>query len=438
MNKFVLLAAVLLSALSATAQVNSPFSRYGLGDLIANQNIHSRGMGGVATALPDTNSVNFTNPAALSNISLTTFDFGTDIFINTIKSNNTAQNYTSKDLNISYLQLAFPLYYGRLSKKNRTPIAWSGSFGIKPVTRVNYKLNQNTRLPGIDSVSNIFNGTGGLSQANFSTAVRIKNLSVGITGGYAFGNKDFNTQVNLINDTVLYYTSSRDNQSNFGGLFANAGVQYYIKTKNNGLLTLGAYTNLQQKLKGSRTLVSRTITEDVNGNTVTIDTVSFTPGAGGNVIVPASYSAGFSYKGKGYLIGADFTTTQWNNYRYFGEKDAAVQNSWMLRSGFEYKPSDFARANPKYRELISYRFGLRYGKDYVQLGDNRPDFGVSVGAGLPLVKSALRSTEPIKLNTAVEYSFRGSKNVGSIRENIVKISLGVSFNALWFRKAKYF
>ena len=49
---------------SLSAQDNSPYSRYGIGDLHPNSNILNRGMGGISAAYADPLSVNFVNPAS--------------------------------------------------------------------------------------------------------------------------------------------------------------------------------------------------------------------------------------------------------------------------------------------------------------------------------------------------------------------------------------
>ena len=43
-----LILTLFIVTLSAEAQENSPYSRYGLGDMVPGQNIISRGMGGIA------------------------------------------------------------------------------------------------------------------------------------------------------------------------------------------------------------------------------------------------------------------------------------------------------------------------------------------------------------------------------------------------------
>ena len=48
------------------AQENSPYSRYGLGDMAPPTNIENRGMGGVSAADADPLAINFNNPASYS------------------------------------------------------------------------------------------------------------------------------------------------------------------------------------------------------------------------------------------------------------------------------------------------------------------------------------------------------------------------------------
>ncbi|HRF27774.1 MAG TPA: hypothetical protein PKW54_10550, partial [Ferruginibacter sp.] len=43
----------ILSSFPTLAQENSPYSRYGLGDIVPNQNVVNRGMGGLSIAVPN-------------------------------------------------------------------------------------------------------------------------------------------------------------------------------------------------------------------------------------------------------------------------------------------------------------------------------------------------------------------------------------------------
>src|SRR5215212_2441486 len=50
----------------AFSQDNSPYSRYGIGDLVPSTNIPGRSMGGIAAGMADPLSINFNNPASYS------------------------------------------------------------------------------------------------------------------------------------------------------------------------------------------------------------------------------------------------------------------------------------------------------------------------------------------------------------------------------------
>ena len=75
---------------TAIAQENSPYSRYGLGDLTPNQNIVTRGMGGIGAGYSDYQSINFVNPASYGNLSY--------IDSNSLKRNPAAQRNTVFDI----------------------------------------------------------------------------------------------------------------------------------------------------------------------------------------------------------------------------------------------------------------------------------------------------------------------------------------------------
>jgi len=77
------------------SQENSPYSRYGLGDISPKSNIVSRGMGGIVAGFSDYQSVNFTNPASYGNLKTTIFDVGIEADSRTLKSTNPAAKSNS-------------------------------------------------------------------------------------------------------------------------------------------------------------------------------------------------------------------------------------------------------------------------------------------------------------------------------------------------------
>ena len=429
--------------MTANAQENSPYSRYGLGDLTPNHNIFTRGMGGISAATNDNNSINFTNPASLSTISYTIFDVGMDFDFRTLKSTSPAKKFTSSNAYFSYLQVGFPLTTPKMAKKD---IRWGISFGIKPVSKINYKIEKNQRLSGIDSLNTIYEGSGGLNQAFVGTGFKIKNFSIGINAGYMFGSKDYSTKLTFINDSVVYYLSNSQNKTTFGGLFINGGMQYdialardeknpLIVTKN---LRVGLYGNMQQNLKANSDNIRETIFYDGNGNPNRLDSVFEDKDVKGNIKYPATLGLGMNYQDKHWMLGLDFEYGNWSNYRYYGQSDQ-IQNSWTIRAGTQYYPRKDNNPVIKYFNFVKYRAGFFYGSDYVNIGKNRSQFGFTLGTGMPLtsLKKISYTGEYVMLNTALEIGNRGNKQT-NVRENIVRFNIGISMNANWFQKRKYY
>jgi hypothetical protein len=426
----------------AFSQENSPYSRYGLGDLSPNHNIFTRGMGGISAAVVDYQSINSANPASLSAIPNTIFDIGIEGDFRTLKNTNPAKKFTSANSLFSYLQLGFPLTTTKMRKKN---IDWGMAFGLKPITKVNYKIAKFSRLSGIDSLYTLYEGTGGINQVFVGTGLKVKNLSLGINAGYMFGNKDYSTKLEFISDSVNYnyYKSNSQDVTTFGGLVVTGGVQYQIilnKDKKNAvpqILRFGAYGNIQQKLNAKRNIIRETFEFDQNSGTFRIDSVYQEKDVKGKIDYPSSFGLGVTYQNEHWLTGIDFETTSWNNYRYYGQTDA-VQNNWIVRAGAQYYPAKAGTPVKKYFNFVRYRAGFFYGPDYIKTNNKRPEYGFTVGAGLPL--TTLRyinyTGEFVMLNTALEIGGRGDKNA-NVKENMVRFSIGISMNARWFAKRKY-
>ena len=118
------------------AQDNSPYSRYGLGDLHPNTNIFTRGMAGLSAGYSDQPidgesdprigkyypSINFLNPASYSRFLAikegTTkklkygrmmFDVGVNFSSRTLHEANNPQSFSSSNGYFSYMQIAVPI-----------------------------------------------------------------------------------------------------------------------------------------------------------------------------------------------------------------------------------------------------------------------------------------------------------------------------------------
>jgi hypothetical protein len=426
------------------AQNNSPYSRFGLGDITAGNNVTSRGMGGISAGYADVISINFNNPASYSQFQTileqrskklasgrVILDVGTNLESRSLIAPNTSSKFTSNDLLFSYVQVGLPL------RKN-----WGMSFGIRPLTRISYLINRDDSLKDPISGNTIeraitqFRGSGGSYLPTIGTGFAIKNFSAGFNIGYLFGNRENTTLRSLINDSIQYYSSEHSTNSSFGHLFFDAGIQYQIKFQKNTLLRLGFSGNWKQTINGSQDKMVQTFSRGSSGEELRIDSVYEKDGVKGEMVYPSSYKGGFVFQhdntnGSGWTFGADYTAGKWSEYRFFGQTDS-VQDNWMLNVGAQLRP----RPQSNYFSNVAYRFGFFTGKDYIKVQNNLPVVGASFGVALPIRPSRLAPTQFTIVNLGFEYMKRGNDN-NLLKENLFRFSLGLNLTDLWFGKRKY-
>ena len=434
----------------AFAQDNSPYSRYGLGDLVPSTNINSRAMGGISAGIADYYSINYNNPASYSSFyairelkskkllyGRAILDVGVNLENRTLIQPNTTGNFTASNFLFSHVQVGLPLRHG-----------WGLSFGLRPVTRISYKITQGghvidavTGLPTPDTTKTLNEGDGGAYLGSMGTGFRIgKNLSLGVNVGYMFGRKDYSTRKSVLSDTIAYNAGNFETKTSYGNIHFNMGAQYLIKFDSTTYLTLGAYGNVQQKLNATQDVIRETFIADPNTGNTRLDSVYQTSNVKGTIQYPASFTAGATIqrvpttKKGGYLIGIDYQRSNWADYTSYGHTDS-LRNTWQFRIGGELRPSlDAARKS--YWGNVAYRVGFFMGPDYVKVNGDLPQYGTSVGLGLPLRNFNRLNNQITIINVAFEYIKRGN-NDNKLKENLFRMSVGFSLSDLWFAKKKY-
>src|SRR6266487_2119744 len=138
------------SLLRVNAQDNSPYSRYGIGDLVPSTHIIGRGMGSISAGYADPYglTINFNNPASYSSFQTlrelksskivsgrAVFDVGLNFDNRTLKESGTSKKFVANNALFSYIQVGMPI------KPN-----WGLSFGLHPISRISYKIAQSERL----------------------------------------------------------------------------------------------------------------------------------------------------------------------------------------------------------------------------------------------------------------------------------------------------
>ncbi len=429
----ILLIVIFLSIFtSLNAQENSPFSRYGLGDIYPSKNIINRSMGGVYTVDSNSTSVNFNNPASYSDFYLVTYDIGISIDSRTLKSANPASKYNSVNFSPSYLSLGFPL-----SIKKKIGMA----VGLRPLTRVSYSIEENKRLPA-DSMAYIYQGDGGLYQGFIGIGKRWGNLNVGINTGFLFGRKESKTSAIPI-DSVQTYKSNSTTTASYSSSFLSGGIQYTAQVNKLTSVRFGLTGTLKQQLSATQQIQRETFAYDFNGNPVTIDSVYKSPEVNGTIQLPSSYAVGIgiaksavvkNIKFEKLFLGIEYESSQWSQYRYFGQTDK-LQNNWQVKIGGKFLPNPFSS---NYWNRVTYRAGFYYGKDAINAdGNGLPIYAFSFGTGFFVGKHNRNyDNQFTNINTTFEFGKRGNNN-NNITESFFRFSVGLNLSDRWFVKRKY-
>ena len=162
---------------------NSPYTRFGYGQLEENCFSRSQALGGSSIGMRSKSSINPVNPASYSSIDSTSFIFeiGVSGLLTNLRSGKDSK--TTFNGNLDYIAL-------------QTPITkWMGlSLGIIPYSYIgyNYNFTDSFQLPGKEAYNTYiqaYNGSGGISQVYLGISFDIaKHLSLGANAYYMFGN----------------------------------------------------------------------------------------------------------------------------------------------------------------------------------------------------------------------------------------------------------
>jgi len=436
-SRLLLTIAVTACSLHASAQIsdqdgpkstkeNSPYSRFGIGNLNNGLNAMALSMGGTATAYTDAFSVNSFNPATYSFIKATSLDFGLQASSNSVFMDN--KNYSSGTVTFSYFSLGIPVNkYGGLV------------FGFKPISTMYFNSNDTSNVDGLGNTVFNNNGSGGTQYAYLGLSGRYKGFSLGFNAGYVFGSFDYAQSFYSLDKNSDSVPSSRGGdfmqQKQVGGLYWKGGLMYQAKLKKDHFLNIGATLNLSQKLTVHEDTWDRAYIRGADGGFVSLDTVNQNTEVKGALQMPAEYALGVSYgKEMNWSIGADFKYADWANFQMMGDRTGISDDAWRMSIGGEFTPNPKATYK-KYLSMVTYRLGAYYGKDNISLNGIEVDYvGGTIGASFPLKR---QFTQFGRINTTLDMGKRGTTENGLAREFFVKFTFGLSLNDIWFIRPKY-
>lgn len=405
--------ALFSSILSATADVNTPYSMYGYGIMGDRATSMQRQMGGVGYAMQSGRQINVMNPASYASIDSLTFlwDMGANMNMRWSKDSSGSDHGFGGGLD--YVTMEFPLSKFMGMSVGMVPYSQVGySFG----NDINYGVRQNQ-------------GNGGITEAYAGISGKVGGFSVGVNVSYDFGT--------IQND--VYATPTAATQSLFEQIMQIrdwnivAGIQYKLPLNKYNALTLGATYSPKKSFHGNTWVTLQDLTSDSSPDTIATSTLK------GKYYSPQTIGVGLSYtheKVHRILVEADFTWQQWSKAPFSSLEDGAGQvvfdgmrftDRKKIAVGGEYTHN--IRGN--YLERMPFRLGGFYTSDYLTIsGNTMKEYGISLGTGF------IAPHGKTMINFGLEWRHRQTSPVSLLTENYFNIMIGVNFNEVWFFKRK--
>lgn len=409
--KLTFLLQILALGLHAQNVQNTPYSRFGIGELNAAFTPSLSAMGSVSAGVYNPYIVNYNNPASYA------FGFRQRFIMQTGLSHITNEMKTAQATqrtnasNISHFVIGFPVSSW-----------WGASIGILPYSSVSYAFSDTWQEP---SANLNFQGSGGLNRFYIGNAFQLhKAISIGANINYLFGTLTTEREVLFADNALLH---ARENeQTSISGMYYDFGAMF--KFKREAWTYAGSFTvDNGNEVSAERTLLSETFR--LNNFIEVVEDTFVNRIEEGVLMLPKGFSVGFSLSNNKWLIAADYGIKNWSDFAIFGESDA-LENSSRLAFGVELTPDK--KALNKYHKMIRYRVGAYTANTYLSLRNQQLQENVlSFGFGFPLRRSGSL------LNISAEVGKRGTIEEGLIEDNFARFKLGLVLSDIWFIKRKF-
>lgn len=442
MHKVIAICFLVLISMSVEAQRNgnSPYSRFGIGDIVDPSFMHLKQMGSISSSYVDKYHVNIDNPASYAFLSMTAFEIGVEAKRSVLKENEVNSEPIWSG-NLNYLSLAFPLQndLNQLLDRKVSPSSWGMGFTLAPSSNVAYNIQSTTDDPIDGEIVRSYTGKGGSYKFLWGTAYKYKNFAVGTNLGYQFGSINYERSV-LFEDVLFAYDDIFTAKYNMSGFLWDMGLIYTLvinkkkQKENKGiatkLLTFGLTYKNQTNLSTSADIIQIARQRGVGA----VDTGLIVLDQEGKALLPSSVGMGVSYRhGSKFMIGIDYKTAAWKNYfnEATNEVKEKLKNTSTVSMGGYYRPN--YKSYTSYWNRAFYRFGFYTKTEPIEIeGKQISTQAVTLGLGLPFVFQRKVS----QASLGIEIGRRGSGSL--IEEKFCNFTMGFTFNDdEWFLKRKY-
>ena len=426
-----LLAAISLESMAQTAA--SPYSVFGIGVTSNKALIYNQNMGGLGISNGQPWVLNNINPAMLPLNTFSTFDAG--LYAEKRDVSTAEAKQSSSTGGLSYLTFGFPI----------KTYKWTMAIGLMPYSNVSYNVVASESLSNHPETTATYNydGDGGLNQAYLSSGwMLIKNfLYIGGRAAYTFGKITENTRIAL---SEIEYQNAEDT---IGSYKTFEATKYYRKSGYSDLIFEGAM--YARKKIGKKTQINLGFVYEFGTNLNTRRTEQIEvddekdpdrpksivlDNAKGQTRLPAKFGYGLSFsKEYRWTVGVDYYTRNWAEFKSdFGSDQNLTKSSEFIIGG-EFTP-DFTSVK-SYLKRVNYQLGFSYNQTPIVVNNkNIDDFGINFGVSLPVGNASL-------FNLGFKFGQQGTTSDGLIKENYLKLNLGMTFNDrsfAWYRNLRKF
>lgn len=441
MNKTVTFIAIILTSLVGISQKlnNSPYTRYGLGEISEQTSAAYFGMNSTSVALSEFNHLNISNPASYSGLIQYKPIFDVGIYSKTQSLRTETSSSNQSTIALRNFTLGLPL-------GTKTGIA----FGLTPYSTVGYNINSFSVIDG-DSVRFNYEGQGGINRVFLGGGRELINkgdslkISVGANFSYLFGTIDNSRSVIYANPT---FSNSRVSDfKTVAGANVDLGVQYSQKLNKKLNLQVGLNYTLNNQLNVTKDFYAYNFKfSTFNIVETPKDTIEVREGVEGKLSIPSGIKLGAALTFDEKLtVAIQLEQKNWNNFNevYDGleEEASELNKSSKVALGLSYTPTPMKDWNSKSRSIFqksTYRLGLKMANTNISVNDQEiKDYGMSFGISMPLLSS--RSFSSVDLG--IDLGKLGTTENNLIEDNYFKVYLGFSLSPSnydrWFRKRKY-
>ena len=398
----------------AQNHLNSPYSRFGMGDLMSRTSASVTAMGGAGYTFQTATAVNFINPASYMGFDTLSFllDAGFSWKNHTLIAETTQKGSTFQ---FDYLSVGFSIVRW-----------WKMAFGVQPYSVMNYSTVEEV---GADTQKHtrIYAGNGGINEVFWGNSFKLfNNFSLGVNASFLFGTYSKNRIIEEWNNND-FFNAKIANSNKIKGAILTFGAQYFIPVKEKGQFGFGLVYTPPIPIQSTENQTIATYWGN-EYSTTPIDTLYPTAPQNRSHIMPTQIGGGVSWGKKDkYLIGVDFTWKNWSLYKIDNVKDS-LSDVYKIAIGGCYTPN---YTSNKFFSRMTFSLGANAEQTHLFLaGEHLNRFGINFGLLFPLKKTKSA------FGFVFEYGQMGTTKNNLIKENYFTITVNLRIHERWYQRKK--